>query len=27
MLVCVTELNTRQQIDYLVESLKSKGSV
>lgn len=27
MLVCVTELNTRQQIDHLVESLKSKGSV
>lgn len=27
MLVCVTELNTRQQIDHLVESLRSKGSV
>lgn len=27
MLVCVTELNTRQQIGRLVESLRSKGSV
>jgi glycine dehydrogenase subunit 1 len=27
MLVCVTELNTRQQIDHLVETLKMIGSV
>jgi glycine dehydrogenase subunit 1 len=27
MLVCVTELNTRQQIDHLVDSLGSRGSV
>lgn len=27
MLVCVTELNTRQQIDHLVETLKMRGSV